>query len=178
MLSYPGGRGTYLGWGLPPILTWLGGVLPWDTPCPDLAGGVPTLARGVPTFGYPWPGQGVERVLTLARGNLPWGTPDLPGGYPILILPYLPWPWGRYLPPSGPGRGTPCSLNVNRLKTLPSPILWMRSVTINVLSCVITRGSVTNAKPSPVLSSGSFTAEIEVDNSGRGSFRKHIRQSN
>ena len=78
---------------------------------------VPTLDRGLPT---------------LARGYLPWlGVPTLDGGYlPWGILPlcvptggYLPWgTWGLDL------AGVPPPLRVNRLKTLPSPILRMRSV--------------------------------------------------
>ena len=66
-------------------------------------GGVPTLAGEY----LPW------------QGYLPWVTP------PICT-------WLRYPPPSGPGRGTPHS-GVNRLKTLPSPILRMRSAITSMI---------------------------------------------
>ena len=119
MLSYPGGylpwlgegylpwpRGTYLG--VPPILTWLGeGYLPWlgvGNPPPILTwleGTVPTLAGGyLPWYRYPSP----TKV----------GTPPAKVGTPL---------------PSGPVQGTPPP-GVNRLKTLPSAILRMRSVKI------------------------------------------------
>ena len=77
VLTWPGGGGTYLGWGRgtylgPPLpLTWAAGGR--GVPTLDEGGGT-YLGRGrVPTLGYPlppsWPGQG-EGVPTL--GYLPW----------------------------------------------------------------------------------------------------------
>ena len=102
--------GTYLARGIPTLVvggTYLGGggYLPWLG-----VNGVPTLAWGY----LPWLG----RVPTLARGYLPWlEVPTLAGGY-------LPWQGGTYL---GMGGYVPWP-GGNRLKTLPSPILRMRSV--------------------------------------------------
>ena len=100
-------------------LSWPGGYLPWGTLHPDLAGGnylgqgdtylgwgVPTLARGVPTLGYPlsWPGgggvptsaRGIPTATYLAEGTyLGQGLPTL--GYPLLtsLGGYLPWLGGN-----------------------------------------------------------------------------------
>ena len=139
-LPWQGGRGTYLGHGEPTLAQGGGGLPTLGYPPPDLAGGylawpggipwVPTpshpdlagveedtyLGWGGPTLGYPpsWPGQGVPTLAGgtyLGQGGTYLGVPTF--GYP---------------PSSGPGRGTPCRPGVDTLKTLPSPILLMRSV--------------------------------------------------
>ena len=88
------------------MLFYPGGYLPW------LGGG------GYLPWHTPHPNLAREgRVPTLARGYLPWGTPPI-------------YTWLGYTPPpSRPGRGTPLP-GVNRLKTLPFPILRMQSVKI------------------------------------------------
>ena len=122
------------GMGYLPIQTWLGGT-PGTPHHPDLAGGYP---------GYPppsTPGQGyphhpdlawVPPTIQTSPGYPPsrpgWGTPTIQTrlGYP---------------PPSGPGWGTPlsrCGLT-KKLKTVPSPILWIWAVTRKP-SCLNARG--------------------------------------
>ena len=148
--TYPGRGEGYL--------PWPGGGIP------TLAGGgIPTLAGGRGTYSgreeghLPWPGEGY--LPWLGEGYLPWlegGVGYLPG----LGEGYLPWLGGRSIYP-GQGRGTyhgrypparveiphldlarvgtaPAKVGtppgVNRLKTLLSPILRMRSVIILCLS--------------------------------------------
>ena len=65
-----GGRGTYLGQGIPTLDR--GGVPTLGTPYPDLLGrGVPTLDGGGSTY------------LGQEDGYLPWGTPPPPRGYEL-----------------------------------------------------------------------------------------------
>ena len=85
ILTWPGGGG---------YLPWLG-VPTLGYPHPDLAGGTylgvpPTLLTwlGVPTLGYPYPPDLAGGLPTFARGYLPWGTP--PGvnrQTPVKIVP-------------------------------------------------------------------------------------------
>ena len=109
-LPWPGGGnylsrgGTYLGQGVP-TLAWGGYVpLPGGGGTPPWPGGVPTLVGGTYLGGGIYLGQG--------------GTPSWLGGYP-------PWPGGTHLGWDGIPSLPP---GVNRLKTLPSPILWIWAV--------------------------------------------------
>ena len=90
-------------------------------------------------------------VHTLVGGYLPWlGVTTACLGVPVLVIGYLPWLGGTYLGQGVPtlAGGTYCDQGVptlvggahlgpsgmNRLKTLPSPILQMRSVIILIHS--------------------------------------------
>ena len=126
MLPYPGGGylpklgGTYLGQGYLPwgtsVLTWPGeGVPTLGYPPPSSPGwGVPTLAWRVPNLVGGVTYLKVPPIWTLLGGTY------LGQGVPILGYPSPIWTWPWYPPPPG----------VDRLKTLPSPILRMRSVKI------------------------------------------------
>ena len=122
LLSYPGVGG--------------GGIPSQGTPPSGPGQGTPILTslRGVchPWMGVPHPG--VPSHLDLARvppSGPGWGTHSV-------------WTWLGY-PPSGPGRGTlpvwtwpgypppPPQVWTDKLKLLPSFILWMRAVKIERL---------------------------------------------
>ena len=77
-------------------------------------------ARGMPTAAY----QVLLLLSYLGGGGTYLGQGYLPGGTPILTVTYLGLPPSPHLDLA---RVTP-HLGVNRLKTLPSPILRMRSV--------------------------------------------------
>ena len=97
------------------------GVLLWGTPSPVL-----TWLGG--TY-LGWGGRYLSPRLDMA-GVPPSPRLDLARGY-------LPWLGvGTYPLPSGSGVPYP---SVNRLKTLPSPILRMRSVKITVLTLIQAR---------------------------------------
>ena len=121
LLSCTGGGGTaargYPTSGTPPVRPgWQAPHSCWGYPTSgtlpsDLAGGYPIPAGGYPTSGTPW--------LDLAGVPSHWtwlGHPTPPSGLARVPLPII------------PGWGTPSSLGVDRLKTLPFPILRMQSV--------------------------------------------------
>ena len=115
------------------IQTWS-----WGVPHPDLVGGHP---------GYPPHHPDLVRGVTPSRPG--WGAPQVPLHHPDLewgtlltwdgVPTYLDLGWGTPLPRPEMGYppypdlrwGTPpprkCELT-NKLKTVPSPILWMRAV--------------------------------------------------
>ena len=123
MLSYPGGRGgggRYLGWeGV--------GTLRYPSPllCRPGQGGR-YLGLGVLPF-LTWP-EGRYLGVPPPHPDLAWEIGTL--GYPIPSLhPDLARGIGTLARREGRYLGVPPPPGVNRLKTLPSPILRMRSVT-------------------------------------------------
>ena len=142
--------------GVPPV-SWMGYPhldLGWGDPLPGLGMWYPHQLDGVPPPGpgmeYPGPDLGWSTPPSAGWGTLhldlgwgtsiqTWGTcyPDLGWGTPYQLDGVPPaWTWDGVpypdlgYPLSRPGMGYPlsrCELT-NKLKTVPSPILWMQAV--------------------------------------------------